>query len=204
MHEWDRQDNWTRQADNNNQCSLQCVGRCLKLCYVGILWAYLCCVQCTLLCSAGQKLMPIVKDSTLISASRLLLHLLENPEIEALKPEAEDQRSKPWDSGSNQESWQPYQRQLLYSSCMSIKQMPSHGLHNILFVWVYIQQQLACIVQMSMVRTFMVVSQSTTMKLVMLSIAIHSSTLFSPLAASTLWWCLLCGAMGKFRSSFGL
>ena len=31
--------------------------------------------------------MPVVKAKALISASRLLLHLLDNPEIEALNPE---------------------------------------------------------------------------------------------------------------------
>jgi len=50
----------------------------------------------------------IVKAKTLISASRLLLHLLDNLEIEALYSEPGDQRSKHWDSGSNPESWQPY------------------------------------------------------------------------------------------------
>jgi len=51
--------------------------------------------------------MPIVKAKSLISVSRLLLHLLDNPEIEALNLEPRDQKSKPWDSGSNLENWQP-------------------------------------------------------------------------------------------------
>jgi len=33
--------------------------------------------------------------------------LLDNPETEALNLEPGDQRSKPWDSMSNPESWQP-------------------------------------------------------------------------------------------------
>jgi len=33
--------------------------------------------------------------------------LFNNPEIEALNPEPGDQRSKPGDSGSNPEGWQP-------------------------------------------------------------------------------------------------
>jgi len=34
--------------------------------------------------------------------------LHDNPEIEALNPETGDQTSKPGDSGSNPDSWQPY------------------------------------------------------------------------------------------------
>jgi len=60
--------------------------------------------------------MTIVKAKTLISASRLLLHLLDNPETEALNLEPGDQRSKPWDSGSNLESWQPYSHSPISSS----------------------------------------------------------------------------------------